>query len=226
MGRGAGLRVMRWAALLVVALLAALPATASAKPIQKKVGATLLFQDATRPTDGNNCGTQVVLQWKDPTANRFVGSSWVGHYFVTTRGVAKEVTTVMTPPFQNKLTFLGVDFVATGGNNWWKVGGGYRDGGTDAAAQAGCAAYHTKLQGIYGSQAWVIVTGEEDKSDSAECKKAEKAYDRARQKVKSARRQLAAAKSGSARARAQARLTSAIRARARAAAAVGKACNG
>ena len=89
MGRGAGLRVMRWAALLVVALLAALPATASAKPIQKKVGATLLFQDATRPTDGNNCGTQVVLQWKDPTANRFVGSSWVGHYFVTTRGVAR-----------------------------------------------------------------------------------------------------------------------------------------
>lgn len=217
---------MRLAALAVVAVLAVLPSAASAKPIEKKVGATLLFQDATRPGDGNNCGTQVVLQWKDPTANRFVGTSWVGHYFFSTRGVAKEYTKVMTPPFQNTLTFLGVDFIATGGNNWWKLGGGWRDGGTDAAAQAGCAEYHTKLQGLYGSQAWVIVTGEEDTSDSAECRKAEKAYDRARQKVKAARRALAAAKSPSARARAQARLSSAVKARARAAAAVGKACNG
>ncbi|MEZ5099241.1 MAG: hypothetical protein R3C15_05450 [Thermoleophilia bacterium] len=216
---------MALAALAAGAALAALPSAASAKTVEKKVGATILFQDAINPQDGNNCGTQVVIEWKDPTENNFVGSSWEAHYFKSTRGVAKEYVERPAPPFDNRMTFLGVDFIATSGNNWWKLGGGHRDGGTDAAAQEACVAYSQTLRGLYGSQAWVIVTGEEDRSDSAKCTKAEKALDRARQKVKTARQQLAAAKTDAARARAQQRLTNAIKARARAAAAVGKACN-
>ena len=224
--RWSGVRLVPLAGFLVLAALAALPSASSAKQVEKKVGATILYLDATRPGDADNCGTWAVLQWKDPTKNNFVGSSWEAHYFVTSRGVPREEVKQASPPFDNQITFLGVDFIATGGNNWLELGGGWRDGGVVGAGQAKCAEYHKTLEGIIGSQAWVIVTGEEDKSDSVKCKKAEKALKKAVGRVRAAQKQKAAAKSAAGKARAQTRLTNAKAARARAAAAVGKACNG
>lgn len=222
MVRWSEVRVIPVVAFLVFAL-AALPSFASAKSIQKKVGATIVYKQATNPQNATNCGVVPILQWKDPTENRFVGSSWEGHYFY----LGKEEVTRPVSPFHNKFTWLGVDFIATGGNNWWMLGDGtWQAGGTPAAAAEACAGFLTKAQQQFGSQAWVIVTGEEDRSNRAECKKAEKAYDQANKKVRAARKKLAAAKTTAAKARARTQLSNTMKARARAAAAVGKACNG
>jgi len=208
---------------LVVAALIVLPSFASAKPVQKKVGATIIYKTPTNPENATNCGVVPLIQWKDPTENRFVGSSWEGHYFF----LGKEEVVRPVPPFHNKFTWLGVDFFATGGNNWWMPGDGtWRVGGTSDEASAACAEYLTKAQQQYGSQAWVIVTGEEDKSDTAKCIKARQAYTKANRKVRTARKTLRNAKSPTAKARARTRLNSAIEARTRATSAQGKACNG
>lgn len=221
-GRWSGKCFVRVAGFLVAAL-AVLPSAAWAKQVESKVGATIVYNKAVNPSNAGSCGIMPVLQWKDPTANKFTGTSWEAHYF----WLGKEKVVTMAPPFHNKFTWLGVDFVATGGNNWWKPGGGTWHVGADpASATAACARYLATYQERYGSQAWVIVTGTTDTSDSAKCKKAEKAYDQARKKVSSARKQLAAAKRSAEKARARSRLSAAITARARAAAAVGKACNG
>ncbi|MEZ5124298.1 MAG: hypothetical protein R2736_22475 [Solirubrobacterales bacterium] len=63
----------------------------------------------------------------------------------------------------------------------------------------------------------MIVTGEEDKSDTAKCNKARTTYNTARKNVNTARKKLAAAKSKAAKSRLTHQLNSAIKARARAA---------
>jgi hypothetical protein len=164
-----------------------------------------------------------VLQWQDPTENRFVGTSWEAHYF----WMGEERVVNPVPPFHNKFTWLGVDFIATGSNNWWKPGGGTWHVGKDAAAAAeACDRFLATYQERYGSQAWVIVTGEEDTSDSAECRAAEKALRAANKKVSAARKQVANARTSAAKERARERLVNATKSRAKTAADVGKACNG
>lgn len=148
-------RGVRFFALCLMALVAC-PSMASAKTVKKKVGASIVFKQATNPKNATNCGVIPVLQWKDPTDKEFFGSSWEGHYFY----FGKETVTRPTPPFNNTFTWLGVDF-SSGSSNWWLLGDGtWRAGGDPGEAQAACGEYLTKAKQAFGANAWVIVTGE------------------------------------------------------------------
>lgn len=215
--------VARLVALLIVSVLAALPASASAKPITQRVEATVIFKSDRNPTDLSNCGTVALLQWKDPTANRFVATRWEAHYTVDGREIVKSTA----PPFNNKISWMGVDHIATDGNNWLQLWAAWGSGfdPTVPAPEASCAEFRSQTEQKLAGPAWVIVTGEEDKSDTAKCNKARTTYNTARKNVNIARKKLAAAKSKAAKSRLTHQLNSAIKARARAAAAVGKACS-
>lgn len=218
-------RALVVAGLLMTAALVALPATASSKTVKKRVPATVIFKSDVKPVNPPNvtgCGTVALVQWKDPTANRFVASRWEVHYmFEGTERVEYPV-----PPFNNRVSWFETTHIATGGNNWHQAGsvsGGVPDPPT---ATRSCDIFRQRVEARYAGPAWVIVSGEEDKGDTARCIRARKAYNTARTKVNAARRQLAAAETSAAKTRAKARLNSAIKTRAQAAAAVGRACNG
>lgn len=143
-------------AFLVIAALAVVPSFSSAKSIKKKVGATVVFKQATNPENATNCGVTPLLQWKDPSEKGFIGSSWEGHYFF----LGKEEVVHPVPPFHNRFTWLGVSF-ATSSSNWWSLGDGtWRAGGDPGEAAEACAGYLKKYQQMFGPKAWVIVTGE------------------------------------------------------------------
>ena len=79
---------------------------------------------------------------------------------------------------------------------------------------------------MYGTQAWVDVTGTVSESTTAQCLKARDKYSSARKKVTQLRRDLRKAKSEAGKAKIRNRLDAAVKKRAQSAAALGKACNG
>lgn len=162
--------------MLVVGAVVAVPTTASAKgpkEITKTVPATVEYFTYQKDAGNNtvSCGSVAVVQWQDPTANRFVGSYWVAHFY--RNGV--EDTLSGTPPFDNTMRWFDQTLHATGGNNWIRletVTGG-------RAIGVGCSEFRAKQEARFGSTAWVTITGQEDRTDPEACKKARKAYRKA-----------------------------------------------
>lgn len=212
---------------LAAGVLLTLPTSASAaagKEITKTVPATVVYMTHSVPVTAkgyegyNDCVSVAVAQWKDPTEHRFVGSSWVAHFYFN----GTERTVASTPPFDNEMTLINKKVYATGGNNWIRIETSSGTRGPDK----GCSEFLAGQQAKYGSTAWVTITGQEDRTNPDACKKARKAYKKANKKVTEARKSVKNAKTPAAKARANAKLNRAKKARAQAAAASGRACSG
>ena len=213
------------AALAATAALVAPAAAMAATTEVKKVGATIIYKNAASPKTPGNCGFLVILEWKDPKVAGFEPFSWTGHYFKGPASSRKEMTISGRPPFNNTQDIAYTTFQATGGANWLQLGWGSRAGAPSPSAALDCSDRVAKAKEIYGTQAWVDVTGTMSTSSTAKCLEARKSYSSASKKVTQLRRDLRKAKSDAAKAKIRTRLTTAVRQRAQAAARAGKACS-
>jgi len=191
----------------------------------KRVGATIIYKNVAHPTRPGNCGSLVILEWQDPQVEGFEPTGWTGHYFYGPPDARVEKTITGTPPFHNTQDIMTVPFYATGGANWFQVGWKSRAASAAAGYPLDCSDQVATLQGLYGTQAWVDVTGTVSESTTAKCLEARGKYDSARKKVSQLRRDLRKARSEASKAKIRNRLDSAVKKRAQAAAGVGKACN-
>lgn len=213
------------AGLLAMTAVTAPTATASDTEV-KRVGATIIYKNVAHPTRPGNCGSIVILEWKDPQVKGFEPTGWTGHYFYGRPEARVEKTISGTPPFHNTLDMMTVNFYAPGGANWFSIGWNSRAASPAAGYPLDCSDLVAKLQGLYGTQAWVDVTGTVSASTTAQCLTAREKFDSARKKVSQLRRDLRKAKSDAGKAKIRNRLDAAVKKRAQAAAALGKACNG
>jgi hypothetical protein len=224
-----GTRIVSLAATLAVVAagtaLAAPTATAADTEV-KRVGATIIYKNVANPTRPGNCGSLVILEWTDPQVKGFEPTGWTGHYFAGAADARVEKTITGTPPFNNTQDISTVNFYAPAGTNWFQIGWKSRAASPAAGYPLDCSDQVATLQGLYGTQAWVDVTGTVSNSTTAGCLQAREAYDSARQKVNQLRRDLRKARTDSRKAVIRNRLDTAITKRARAAAGLGRACNG
>jgi hypothetical protein len=216
------------AALAGLAAMTALtaPTSTAADTEVKRVGATIIYKNVAHPARPGNCGVLVILEWKDPQVKGFEPTGWTGHYFFGPPEARVEKTITGTPPFHNTQDIMTVNFYATGGANWFQVGWKSRAASPAAGYPLDCSDQVAKLQGLYGTQAWVDVTGTVSDSTTAKCLKAREKFTSARKKVTQLRRDLRKAKSEAGKAKIRNRLDAAVKKRAQSAAGLGKACNG
>lgn len=201
------------------------PTATADETVVKRVGATIIYKNVAHPTRPGNCGSLVILEWTDPQVEGFTPTGWTGHYFFGPPEARVEKTITGTPPFHNTLDIVSVNFYATGGANWFSVGWKSRAASPAAGYPLDCSDQVATLQGLYGTQAWVDVTGTVSASSTAECLKARDQYKSAQSKVKELRRDLRKAKSEARKDKIRSRLKAAIQKRAQSSAALGKACN-
>lgn len=219
----------RWgvlAAAVTVAAMLVVPSVAAAETVTKKVGATIVIKNLANPKAPGNCGVTVILEWKDPKIAGFEPTNWVGHYFYGPASARTEQTVSGTPPFNNAYELAGNPIAATGGANWLEIGFGSRAGAPSPGVPLDCSDLAAKSKETLGTQAWVMVTGTQDGSSTAECLAARKSYSSAQEKVNGLRRALRAAKTDAAKDTIRTRLNTATRQRTQAAARSGKACSG
>ena len=216
------------AALAVLAAMSALtaPTSAAAETVVERVAATIVYKNVAHPTRPGSCGSMVVLEWQDPQVKGFEPTGWTGHYFYGPPEARVEKTITGSPPFHNKLDIASVDFYAPVGANWLSIGWASRSASAAAGYPLDCSDQTAKKQGLFGTQAWVDVTGTVSDSTTAQCVKAREKFASAQKAVNQLRRDLRNATSDAAKARIRNRLDAAVKKRAQSAAGVGKACNG
>ena len=216
------------AALAVLAAMSALtaPTSAAAETVVERVGATIVYKNIAHPTRPGNCGSMVILEWMDPQMEGFEPTGWTGHYFYGPPEARVEKTITGSPPFHNTLDMMSVNFYAPVGANWLSIGWASRAASPAAGYPLDCSDQTAKKQGLFGTQAWVDVTGTVSESTTAKCLKARERFASAQKAVNQLRRDLRNATSDAVKARIRNRLDAAVKKRAQSAAGVGKACNG
>lgn len=216
------------AALAVLAAMLTFTAatSAAAETVVKRVGATIIYKNVANPTRPGNCGSLVILEWNDPQVKGFEPTGWTGHYFYGSPEARVEKTITGTPPFQNTQDIATVNFYAPTGANWFQIGWKSRAASPEAGYPLDCSDQVATLQGLYGTQAWVEVTGTVSDSTTAQCVKARERFASAQKEVRQLRRDLRRAESDAGKAKIRNRLDAAVKKRAQSAAGVGKACNG
>ena len=222
-------RVMSLVAALAV-LAAVSPFTApistAAENVVERVGATIIYKNVANPTRPGNCGSLVILEWNDPQVKGFEPTGWTGHYFYGPPEARVEKTITGTPPFQNTQDIATVNFYAPAGANWFQIGWASRAASPEAGYPLDCSDQTAKKQGLFGTQAWVDVTGTVSESTTAKCVKAREKFASAQKAVSQLRRDLRKAESDAGKAKIRNRLDAAVKKRAQSAAGVGKACSG
>ena len=109
------------------------PTATADETVVKRVGATIVYKNIAHPTRPGNCGSLVVLEWRDPQVKGFEPTGWTGHYFYGRPEARVEKTITGTPPFHNTLDMMTVNFYAPGGANWFSVGWKSRAGALQRA---------------------------------------------------------------------------------------------